>query len=182
MIAAQTGYAEIGVREPSPDGALLAWSADTSGAEFYELRIRDLATGADLPDVVTRTYIGAAWSSDSRYLFYIVPDALNRPFQVWRHEVGTSSAGDALVVEEPDQRFELTLEGSRSGELAIITAASRDTTEVRVIPLQRPLADPVLVAAAPAAEPSTGSITRGLSRRHGHDLPGHRLGRARSSP
>jgi oligopeptidase B len=74
-----------------------------------------------------------------------VPDALNRPFQVWRHEVGTSSAGDALVVEEPDQRFELTLEGSRSGELAIITAASRDTTEVRAIHAERPLEVPMIV-------------------------------------
>jgi oligopeptidase B len=145
LIAAQTGYVETGVREPSPDGKMLAWSADTSGAEIYELRIRDLATGADLPDVITRTYIGAAWSSDSRYLFYTVPDALNRPFQVWRHEVGTSSAGDALVVEEPDQRFELTLEGSRSGELAIITAASRDTTEVRAIHAERPLEVPMIV-------------------------------------
>ena len=49
LVAAQTGYAEIGVREPSPDGALLAWSADTSGAEVYELRIRDLRNGEDLP-------------------------------------------------------------------------------------------------------------------------------------
>ena len=49
LIAKQTGYAEVGVREPSPDGALLAWSADTSGAEFYELRIRDLRTARICP-------------------------------------------------------------------------------------------------------------------------------------
>ena len=55
LIAAQTGYVETGVSEPSPDGTMLAWSADTSGAEIYELRIRDLATGRDLPDVIART-------------------------------------------------------------------------------------------------------------------------------
>ncbi|MGH2856115.1 MAG: S9 family peptidase [Solirubrobacteraceae bacterium] len=145
MVAAATGFAELGVREPSPDGALLAWSADTSGAEIYELRIRDLATGEDLPEIISRTYTGVAWSADSRFLFYLVPDDLNRPWQVWRHEVGTSADGDERVLEEPDQRFELTLHRSRSGGLAVIAAASRDTTEVSVIGLDAPLQDPKLI-------------------------------------
>jgi oligopeptidase B len=145
VLAAATGFVEVGVREPSPNGALLAWSADTSGAENYELCVRDLRTGEDLPDVIARTYTGVAWSASADYLFYLVPDELHRPYQVWRHRVGTSSREDGLVVEEPDQRFELTLGASRSGELAIVTAESRDTTEVRVIALQRPLDDPVVI-------------------------------------
>ena len=43
---------DVGAREPSPDGTLLAWSADTSGAEIYRLRIRDLDTGEDLADEI----------------------------------------------------------------------------------------------------------------------------------
>lgn len=155
VVAAATGFADIGVREPSPDGALLAWSADTTGAEIYELRIRDLRTGEDLPEVIARSSGPAwttsgrcsnvAWGAASEYLFYLVPDELTRPFQVWRHRAGTAAGEDVLVFEEPDQRFDLTLEGSRSGELAIITAASRDTTEVHVIALSNPLADPALI-------------------------------------
>ncbi|MFZ1992706.1 MAG: prolyl oligopeptidase family serine peptidase [Solirubrobacteraceae bacterium] len=145
VIAAGTGFAEVGIREPSPDGMLLAWSADVSGAEVYELRIRDLATGEDLPEVIGRTYPGAAWSSDSEYLFYLVPDALTRPSQVRRHRVGTTAEADELVLEEPDERFELTLEGSRSGQLAIIRAASRDTADVRVISLGSPLDAPMVI-------------------------------------
>jgi oligopeptidase B len=145
VIGADTGYVEVAVREPSPDGDLLAWSADTSGAEIYRLRIRDLRTGADLPDEIERSYPGAAWSADSRYLFYLVPDELNRPFQVWRHQVRTGAAGDALVYAETDARYEVTLHASRSGQYAVLTSASRDTTEVRLIPLADPLADPVLV-------------------------------------
>ena len=52
---------------------------------------------------------------------------------------------DVLVYAEDDARYELTLRASRSGAFAIIESASRDTTEVRLIPLDRPLADPILV-------------------------------------
>ncbi len=145
VIGAASGYVDVAVREPSPDGNLLAWSADTSGAEIYRLRIRDLRTGEDLPDEIERSYPGVAWSADSRYLFYLVPDEVNRPFQVWRHRVGTSAAGDALVYAEPDARFELTLHATRSGQFAVITSRSRDATEVRLIRLGDPLAGPVLV-------------------------------------
>jgi oligopeptidase B len=146
IIASATGFADIGVREPSPDGALLAWSADTSGAEFYELRITDLATGRILPDLVPRTCPGSAWSADSRYLFYLVPDELHRPYQVWRHRVGAAVGTDVLVLTEDDARFEVELRTSRSGALAIITSASRDTTEVQLIPMTDPEREPVVLA------------------------------------
>ena len=145
ILTARTGFVDVGVREPSPDGALLAWSADTSGAETYELRVRDLRTGEDLPEAIATSYPGVAWCAASQCLFYLVPDELHRPYQVWLHQVGAPSNTDVLVFEEPDQRFELTLNSSRTGELAIISPQSRDTTEVRVIPLNTPLNDPVLV-------------------------------------
>src|SRR5215468_5157168 len=110
IVGARTGYVDIGARQPSPDGRLLAWSADLSGAEIYRLRIRDLATGEDLADDIERSYVEVAWSADSRYLFYLVPDELNRPFEVWRHRVGTPGSGDdVLVYREDDERYDLTM-------------------------------------------------------------------------
>ena len=155
VVAARTGFADVGVRDPSPDGKLLAWTLDTSGAERYELRIRDLSTGQDLPEVIERAsgmtyatsglYPNVAWSADSRHLFYLAPDELMRPYQVWRHEVSTPPSADQLVFEEPDQRVELLLTALRSGDVAMITGHSRDTTEVRLIALHDPTAAPVLV-------------------------------------
>ncbi len=154
-LASETGFAELGTSEPSPDGRRFAWSVDTTGDEIYTLRIRDLDTGEDLPETIARSSgmsdtpeghcPAVAWSADSGYLFYLVPDELGRAHQVWRHRVGESATADALVLEELDQRFELTLRTSSSGELMIITAASRDTTEVRVIPLGDPLSAPALI-------------------------------------
>ena len=145
VLAADSGYVDVGTAETSPDDRLLAWSADTSGSEIYQLRFTEIDTGRMLPDLIERSYPGGAWASDSAHFFYLVPDELNRPYQVWRHALGTAAEADALVYEETDQRFELTLEASRSGGLIIITAESRDTTEVWLIPAGRPLSMPVVV-------------------------------------
>ena len=66
---------------------------------------------------------------------------LNRPYQVRRHTLRRRDAGctDELVLaEEPDARFELTVAGTRSGELVLITAESRDTTEIVLAAGRRP--------------------------------------------
>jgi oligopeptidase B len=154
-MASDTGFAELGTSEPSPDGRLLAWSVDTTGDEIYVLRIRDLRSGDDLPERIPRTSgmcdtaeghcPAVAWSAASEDLFYLVPDELGRAYQVWRHRVGEPAAADALVLEELDQRFELTLRTSGSGELITITAASRDTTEVWVIKADDPLSAPAVI-------------------------------------
>jgi oligopeptidase B len=144
-LAALTGYIDVPVAEPSPDDRLLAWLADTSGAEIYQLRFTEIETGRELPDVIDRTYPSGAWSSDSEHFFYLVPDELNRPHQVWRHAIGTAATADELVFTETDERFELTLAASRSGELIVITTESRDTTEVRIIPACEPLSPPTVV-------------------------------------
>ena len=145
VLAAESGYVDVGTAQASPDDRLLAWSVDTSGNEIYQLRFTEIESGRILPDVIERSYPGGAWAADSAHFFYLVPDELNRPYQVWRHAVGTAAQADALVYEEKDERYGLILEASRSGELIIITSESRDTTEVWLIPASRPLSMPVLV-------------------------------------
>src|SRR4249919_1017595 len=102
---AGTGFFELGAFDVSPGHGLLAWSADRNGHEVFEMRIRDLAAGTDLPDQLEGTYYGTAWSADERYLFYTRPDHAMRPYQVWRHEVGTAQGDDVLVYEEPDEHY-----------------------------------------------------------------------------
>jgi oligopeptidase B len=138
-------YGEFGVREISPDGTLLAWSVDCSGEELHELRFRDVATGADLPERMGRTYYGGAWSADGRTFFYTVVDHVYRPFQVWRHEVGGDPASDVLVLQEDDRRFEVSVRTTRCGRWVLIHAGSRDASETWAIPALDPTAAPVTV-------------------------------------
>ena len=128
------GYVDLGVREVSPDGGLLAYSVDFTGDELFQLRIRDLATGEDLPDRVDATYYGLAWAADSRSLFYVLTDQQYRPHEVWRHELGTDPARDVRVFREDDERFALIVRATRSGGYVLIETESRNTTETLVIP------------------------------------------------
>jgi oligopeptidase B len=139
------GYVEIGLREPSPDGTVLAYSVDTEGDEVYTLRYRDMASGQDLPDTAPRSYYGGAWSSDSTVFFYTVHDELYRPFQVWRHRIGTDGNDDVLVYTEDDARFDVIVGSSTSGDYVFITTESRDTTEVWSVPAGAPDAAPTVI-------------------------------------
>ena len=87
-LAGDADYVELGLWEVSPDASLMAYSVDFDGDEVYELRFRDLTTGADLVDVVPRSAPGGAWSADSAYFFYLVHDESWRQHQVWRHRLG----------------------------------------------------------------------------------------------
>ena len=138
-------YGEVGVREVSPDGALMAWSLDTSGEELYELRVRNLDTGEDLPDRIPRTYYSGAWAADSRAFFYTVLDHVYRPFQVWRHDVGTDASADVLVLQEDDRRFDVSVRRTRCGRYVVIHAASRDSSEAWAIPADQPGAAPATI-------------------------------------
>ena len=42
----ETGYVDLGVWSVSPDASVLAYGVDHDGDEVYELRFRDLASGA----------------------------------------------------------------------------------------------------------------------------------------
>jgi oligopeptidase B len=128
------GYLWLGVREVSPDGRLLAYSVDFDGDELYQLRIRDLTRGTDLPERIEGTYYGLAWSADSRSLLYVVTDAQYRPHEVWRHVLGTGSNQDTLVFREEDRRFDLTVRTTRSGAYVLIETESRDSTETLLLP------------------------------------------------
>jgi len=138
LVADGSGYLDLGVTMVSPDGRLLAYSVDRTGDEVFRLHFRDLTTGADLADEVPRTYYGGAWGAASDQFFYTVHDRTYRPFQVWRHVVGTPTSADVLVVEEPDPRFELNVRAARSGDLVVVWATSRDTAEAWVVDTREP--------------------------------------------
>ncbi len=135
-------YFRLGNFALSADQRFVAYSVDTSGAEAYTTKIRDIDTATDLDDVLTGCRYGLAWSHDATYLFYTTADEAMRPFQVWRHEVGTDQSDDVLVLQEDDDRYYLDLGRTRSGEYIVIDVESAITESVWVIPTRSPLSEP----------------------------------------
>jgi oligopeptidase B len=134
----------IGDFEVSDDGNLLAYSYDSTGFRQYRLRVKDLRTGQLRPDAVGRV-TSVAWASDNRTLFYTVEDSAKRPYRLYRHNLG-SSAPDALVYEEPDQRFTVSVFRTRSDKYLLLDVSSHTTSEMRFLPADRPTAAWTLVA------------------------------------
>ncbi len=146
VLAEGHDFFALGTFDVSPDGRWLAYSTDFSGDERFTLRIRDLHTGEVLADEVPDTSYGSAWSADASTLFYLTVDEAWRPNRVWRHRVGTPAADDRVVYEEPDERFWVGVELTRSERFVVIDIHSKVTSEVRVIPAGEPEAEPLVVA------------------------------------
>lgn len=140
-------YFKFGGSRHSHDHKLQAWSADTKGSEYFSIRIRDWATGADFDDLVEETDGGMVWAADCKSFFYVRLDDNHRPMQVWRHRLGTKQADDTLVYEEQDSGWFTHLHESSSGRFCVIAGGDHETSEQRLIDLANPEAPPRLVAA-----------------------------------
>lgn len=143
--AAGHSYFRLGAAEHSPDHRYLAYAVDTSGAESWVIRVRDLATGEDLADVIHDAQGDVVWAADGRTLFYTVLDAEHRPKWVYLHALGDEPAADALVYEEPDDGFFISVDTTESRRFVLISSHDHVTTEVRVIPAEAPATSPRLL-------------------------------------
>lgn len=139
-------YFEVGETALSPDQRLLAYSVDTTGAELLSVRVREIESGKEHGDVIEGAYYGLCFSGDGASLFYTRPDETHRPYQVWRHVLGTPQVEDALVFEEPDERFFVNVDTSKDDELVLISTSSSDTSEWHYLPAGSPKEAPRLVA------------------------------------
>ncbi|WP_425596258.1 S9 family peptidase [Promicromonospora iranensis] len=119
----------LGSLDVSDDGARLLYATDTAGDERYTLRVRDLATGQDLPDEVRDTAPGALFAPDGEHIFYLTVDEAWRPWRVWRHRLGTPASDDVIVFEEPDERYWVGVGLSRSKKYLQIELGSKVTSE-----------------------------------------------------
>ena len=145
--AGDSDFFEIGIYEVSPDHRWLLWGADRTGDERFRLLVRDLDTGEDHDDGLEGLSYGTAWALDNATFFYVRPDEANRPFEVWRHEVGRPATEDELVDREDDERFFVGVGLDTDESYIHIGAGSKVTDEIRVVPADDPGAEPRLIAA-----------------------------------
>jgi prolyl oligopeptidase len=100
-------------RSVTDDGRLMVYGLSEGGSDWVTWRVRDVATGEDLPDVVKWTkFTDAAWLKDGSGFFYSRFDppaegqaltAENKNHKLFLHKIGTSQEHDTLVYARPDK-------------------------------------------------------------------------------
>ena len=146
--AAGLDYFRLGAIAVSPDHKLLATLVDDDGSERFKLRIRDIATGADL-ETVSEVAIGQpVWSSDSRAIVFTEVNEHWRSDKAKLHRLGDDPASARILYEEhEDKGFSVGVDRSHDRSLIFISTGDNTSSEVRFVPAADPGADPVLIAA-----------------------------------
>lgn len=140
-LAEGQAFFAIGMYAVNDNGALLAYTTDTTGYRQYTLYIKDLRTGRTTGAIAER--VGTvAWAADNRGLFYTVEDEeTKRQYQLYRHTVDgeeQSSAKDILVYEEADEHFNIGVGRTRDGAYLMLDSSSHTTSEQWFLPANAP--------------------------------------------
>jgi prolyl oligopeptidase len=96
------------------DGKLIAYGIAEAGSDWNTWKVRDVATGKDLPDEVQWVkFSGASWTKDGKGFFYSRFDAptkdgeklktVNEFHKIYYHTLGTAQAEDKLIYQRTDQ-------------------------------------------------------------------------------
>ena len=127
----------------SPKENLMAYAEDTSGRRQYRIKFKDLENEEISSFFIENTSGDMAWSSDGKYLFYVIRDEETLlPYKLFRHEIGTSQDKDVAIYEEKDTTFYLSVGNTRSMEYIEVNISSTTSSEVRLIKSDSPYMTP----------------------------------------
>jgi oligopeptidase B len=118
---------------------ILAFAVDTTGGRVGSVRFKNLRTGAMLPDVLPGAIGGLAWAQDNRTIFYTKADPVTvRPYQVWRHKLGTPASSDRIVYEDKDETYYVGVFTTKSRAYVMIQSSQTMATEYSYVRADQP--------------------------------------------
>jgi prolyl oligopeptidase len=148
----------------SDDGSLVAYGVSRSGSDWKELRVREVATGNDLPDLVRWVkFSGITWTKDGKGFFYSrypepdrseVLQKANVNHELYYHRLGDPQEKDVLVYERPDHpTWLVNADITEDGRYAVIYLHESGTDNLLYyIDLGDPLHPDVTAGAHPIVE------------------------------
>ncbi|MCZ8325450.1 MAG: S9 family peptidase [Sphingomonadaceae bacterium] len=138
-------YFRLGAIAVSNNGKLLAWSVDDNGSERFTARIKVIATGEVLPDVIPGTLSSLIWVANDTGLVYSLANEQWRTDNARLHWLGQPIDQDVELYHEDDEGFRVGCSLSANEQWLIIGTSDHETSEVRLVPAADPLAAPLLV-------------------------------------
>lgn len=152
--AAQREFYSMGSLKISPDNQIMAVAEDFLSYRLYELSFKNLACGSWFPEVIEHASSCFEWTNDSKVLYYVCKHRKTlRPYQVWRHVVGTLTTKDELIYEEKDDTFYVSVYKTTSESYITICICSTKSGEILLLDADDSQAKPRLF----------------LPRRHNHE-------------
>jgi len=132
-------FFSIGGSAVSSGQDLLAYAIDTQGRRIHTAYLKNLVTGAMLPDVLSNVAENLVWANDNRTLFYARQDETTlRQYQIYRHVIGADPAEDQLVYQEDDETFVAYILKTKSRKFLMIVSAHTISQEYRYIEADQP--------------------------------------------
>ncbi len=136
QLAAGHAYYAMGGYQVSRDGRMLAWGDDTVGRNQFTMHVKDLRTGALLPDTASNISPNFAWTNDGKTLFYVGKDPTTlRTDRVFRHPLGGKPE---VIYKEDDGQYYVFVDTTKSRRYIVLGASATTNSEVRLIDADRP--------------------------------------------
>jgi oligopeptidase B len=145
-LAKDKEYFRLGAMSVSPDGKLMAFSVDDTGAERFEARIKNLDTGEMLSDVIPGTLSSLVWSADSKNLLYGLANDNWRTDNARMHVIGSDPKDDIELYKEEQDGFTVGIGLTHSEKFIVIATGDNETSEVRLVPTDNPRAEQLLIS------------------------------------
>jgi oligopeptidase B len=139
-------YFRLGAFSVSNNGRYLAYAIDDSGAERFEVRVKDLETGAHLPEVIPGMLSDIVWTGDDAGFLYGLANDQWRTDNARFHRLGTPVADDVELYHEDDEGYRVSVGETSDRQWLVIGTGDHVTSEVRLLPVNDPLAEPIMVA------------------------------------
>jgi prolyl oligopeptidase len=143
----EKGTVSVSLTGTSHDDKYIVYSVSSAGSDWSELRIKEVATGKDLPDVIKFVkFSGAAFRGDGFYYSrYPEPgkgtelSGQNQFHAIWFHKLGTPQAEDKLIFEDREHplRYHSAELGEKERFLVLSVSEGTDGNELHVMDLSK---------------------------------------------
>lgn len=148
ILATGLEFCDVHGAVPSPDHSLIAYTVDTNGYETYDVRfktaesstqaIQELQKGlcsSSVTDVLEGSNGDVRWGGNNSTVYYLKMDPAHRPYQLWKHTMGTLQNNDVCLFTENDERYWMGISKSSTDDFLIMETSSKTTSEIYFIPL-----------------------------------------------
>jgi oligopeptidase B len=122
-------FFNLGTMAISPCHNLLAYTVDTTGNEFFQLRIRNLITKEELPDTVANVS-DLVWLPDSSGFYYTPFTDEWRTKKVFFHKLGVDVNTDLLIFEEKESIPSVSIHQSFDKKYLFVSSDTKEDSEI----------------------------------------------------